>query len=102
MPTICRLSGARARASWPNNDHPQLPTVLRVRPVGTAGFEFNGPHAGPLFYRHLRAPKDRIGTHRKLWNGKHYGKHFLRRWMTRVTRAIHPTTFDLPSPTVAT
>jgi hypothetical protein len=22
-----------------------------------------------LFYRHLRAPKDRIGTHRKIWNG---------------------------------
>ena len=46
--------------------------------VGTAGFECNGPHAGPLFYRHLRAPKDRIGTHRKLWNGKHYGKHIQR------------------------
>ncbi len=44
----------------------------------TGGFEFNGPHAGPLFYRHLRAPTDRIGKHRKLWNGKHYGKHINR------------------------
>ena len=49
--------------------------VLRI---GTAEFEFNGPHAGPLFYRHLRAPTDRIGTHRKIWNGKHYGKHIQR------------------------
>jgi len=45
---------------------------------GTAGFEFNGPDAGPLFYRHLRALKDRIGTHRKIWNGKDYGKHIQR------------------------
>jgi hypothetical protein len=43
--------------------------------VGTAGFEFNGPHAGPLFYRHLHAPDDRIGSYRQLWTGKHYGKH---------------------------
>jgi len=28
---------------------------LYLRAVGTAGFEFNGPHAGLLFYRHLRA-----------------------------------------------
>ena len=46
--------------------------------VGTAGFEFNGLHAGPLSYRHLRARKDHIGTHRKIWNGKHYGKHIKR------------------------
>ena len=31
-------------------------------PVGTAGFEFNGSHAEPLSYRHLRARNDRIGT----------------------------------------
>src|SRR2546428_5235837 len=33
----------------------QPPTVLRDERVGTAGFEFNSPHAGLLFYRHLRA-----------------------------------------------
>src|SRR5437899_7788891 len=49
--------------------------------VGTAGFECNGPHAGPLFYRHLRAPKDRIGSYRQLWTGKHYGKHLQPVWM---------------------
>jgi len=31
-----------------------------------------------VFYRHFTRTKDRIGTHRKLWNGKHYDKHFLR------------------------
>jgi len=48
--------------------------------------------SGALFYRHLRAPKDRIGTHRKLWNGKHYDKHFLRVRQTVVDypfRLIH-------------
>ena len=33
----------------------QPPTVLRDERVGTAGFEFNGLHARPLFYRHLCA-----------------------------------------------
>jgi hypothetical protein len=42
--------------------------------VGTAGFEFNGLHARPLSYRHLGAPKDRIGSYRQLRTGKHYGK----------------------------
>ena len=47
---------------------------LNLLLVGTAGFEFNGPHAEPLLYRHLRAPHDRIGSYRLLWTGKHYGK----------------------------
>ena len=43
--------------------------------VGTAGFEFNGVHAGPLSYRHLRARYDLICSHWQPWTGKHYGKH---------------------------
>src|SRR6266436_5201998 len=53
----------------------ELAVGLGIHSVGTAGFECNGPHAGPLFYRHLRAPRDRIGSYRQLWTGKHYGKH---------------------------
>ncbi len=52
--------------------------LAHLHSVGTAGFEFNGPLVGLLSYRHLRAPKDRIGTHWKLWNGTHYGKHIQR------------------------
>ncbi len=61
----------------------------------TAGFKYNDPHAGPLFYWHLRAPKDRIGTHRKPWNGKHYGKHFLRflTWPVPFVTMGPPATF---------
>ena len=44
--------------------------------VGTAGFEFNGPHAGPLFHWHLSKLYDRICSYRQLWTGKHSGKHF--------------------------
>ena len=56
----------------------QLLTVclLLSYSVGTAGFECNGLHAGPLLYRHFRAPHDRIGSYWLLWTGKHYGKHF--------------------------
>src|SRR6266550_161768 len=53
----------------------KLAAGLDLHSVGTAGFEFNGPHAGPLFYRHLRAPTDRIGSYWLPWTGKHYGKH---------------------------
>jgi len=45
---------------------------------GTAGFECNGLHAGPLSYRHLPVFKDRIGSYRLLWTGKHYDKHIQR------------------------
>jgi len=55
----------------------QMKTASRDRlaaRVGTAGFEFNSPYAGPLFYPHLGAPLDRIGSYRLLWAGKLYGK----------------------------
>jgi len=54
---------------------PEVDVRLDLHSVGTAGFEFNGPHAGPLFFRHLRAPNDRIGSYWLPWTGKHYGKH---------------------------
>jgi hypothetical protein len=73
--------------------------------VGTAGFEFNGPHAGPLFYRHLRAPKGLIGTHRKLWNGKHYGKHYQRCWLRakrpQLHRSLRRSVMATPNPVEA-
>src|SRR5437870_1240878 len=42
--------------------------------VGTAGFEYSGPPAGPLFFRHLSPRNDAIGTHWRPWTGKLYGK----------------------------
>jgi hypothetical protein len=41
---------------------------------GTAGFECNGPYAGPLFYRTYVSKSDRIDSYWLLWTGKHYGK----------------------------
>src|SRR6266478_1966242 len=41
----------------------ELAVGLGIHSVGTAGFECNGPHAGPLFYRHLR---EQVGPHWQL------------------------------------
>src|SRR5882672_9633893 len=57
------------------NDGPVAEATTGPIPlVGTAGSEFNGPHAGPLLYRHLCARNDRIGSYRQLWTGTYYGK----------------------------
>src|SRR6266700_7492696 len=76
--------------------HSETRCRLALQPIGTAGFEFNGPHAGPLFYRHLRARSDRIGTYRLLWTGKHYGKHICRvsslSWLSAASRRSHEAT----------
>jgi len=56
-------------AKWTRSVQPRL-----MRYLETAGFECNGLHAGPLSYRPLGAPHDRIGSYRLLWTGKHCGK----------------------------
>src|SRR6266446_899011 len=95
------LPGICVKTSWTGCSRRKSPTAkvaagLDLHSVGTAGFEFNGPHAGPLFYRHLRARSDRIGTYRLLWTGKHYGKHICRvsslSWLSAASRRSHEGT----------
>src|SRR3989442_1523309 len=45
------------------NGGPVVVEGLRFCSIGTAGFECNGPHAGPLFFRHSR---EQIGPHWQL------------------------------------
>ena len=54
--------------------------------VGTAGFEYNGPHAGPLFFQHSSTRKGSIGTLGLAWNGKLCGKLFCRACLTNRSK----------------
>src|SRR6266511_714454 len=72
------------RAATPNTATRPPPT--RGGRVGTAGFECNGLHAGPLFFPHLTA---RIGTYRQL-------QALMDRqtlWQTKATNAPSQTPF---------
>jgi hypothetical protein len=49
--------------------------TCRAFVVGTAGFEFNGSNAGPLFYAPALPRRDHIRRHWQAPTGKHLRQH---------------------------
>jgi hypothetical protein len=90
---------------WATNRSSDAPAMGMVCVRRAAGFEFNGPHEGPLFYRHLRAPSDRIGRHRRAWTGKHNGKHYQHCWLRakrpQLHRSLRRSVMATPNPVEA-